>query len=172
MQHKRQGLICEYLHFLVNNVHLVEWVGDSHVRYMYCLVENHLHLLIFKRFYHALYCKKAWDGDNVDDPKEAKEFSGNKAGASDGSKSDKAGDESNITVEVGSELVPKAKGKHKASELVRVAKGRKDGAKCMRTTTGKPVAEVEVKAKPAMKAAAVKTPAKGKTPPKSPSKKK
>ena len=71
----------------------------------------------------------------MDDPKEAEESSDDEAGASDGSESDKAGDKSDTTVEVGSEPVPKAKGKHKATESVRAAKGRKDGAKCMKVAT-------------------------------------
>jgi len=108
----------------------------------------------------------------VDDPEEAKEFGGNKAvaGAGDGSEFDKAGNKSDVTVEVGSKPVPKAKSKHKASKSVGVAKGHKNGAKCMKVAIGKPAAEVEVKVKPTVKAAAAKTPAKDKTPPKSPSK--
>jgi len=56
MQHKQQGLICKYLHFLVDNACLVERVGNSHVGFVYHLVENHLHLLTFKEFFHAPYC--------------------------------------------------------------------------------------------------------------------
>ena len=110
----------------------------------------------------------------MDDPEEVKESSGNKAvaGTGDGSKFNEAGDESNITIKVGNEPVPEAKGKCKASESVGVAKGHKDGAKHTKVTTGKPAAKVEVKAKPTAKAATVKSPAKNKTPPKSPLKKK
>jgi len=75
-------------------------------------------------------------------------------------------------VEVGNEPVPKAKSKHKASESVGAAKSCKDSAKHTKVTTGKHAAEVEVKTKPTAKAAAIKTPAKNKTPPKSPLKKK
>ena len=144
----------------MDNTCLVERVGNSHVGYVYCLVENHSRLLTFKRFYHTLYCKKAWDSDDVGNPEEAEESGGDKAGAGNGSESDKAGNESDVTIEVESEPVLKAKGKHKASESVGVTKGHKDGIKCTKTTTGKP----------ASKAVAVKTPAKGKTPSKSPSK--
>jgi len=118
MQHKQQGLICKYLHFLMNNACLVERVGNSHVGYMYCLVENNPCLLTFKQFYHALYCKQAWDGNNADVSEGAEESGSDKAGAGNGSESDKAGDKSVVTVEVGSELAPKAKGKRKASESV------------------------------------------------------
>ena len=55
----------------------------------------------------------------MDDPEEAKESGGDKAGAGDGSESDKAGNESDVTVEVESEPVLKAKSKCKASESVR-----------------------------------------------------
>jgi len=170
MQHKQQGLIREYLHFFVYNARLVEQVGDSYIGYMYCLVESHLHLLTFKQFYHTPYCKQAQDGDNVDAPKEAEESGGNEAGAGNGSQSDEAGNKSDVTVEVESKPMLKAKGKRKAFELVGAAKGRKDGAKCTKVATSKPSVEVEVKAKLAAKAAVAKTPAKGKAPPKSPSK--
>ena len=170
MQHKRQGLIRDYLHFLVDNARLVERVGDSHVGYVYCLVENKPCLLTFKQFYHAPYCKQAHDSGDADVPEEAKESGGNKAGSSDGSESDKAGDKSDTTVEVGSEPVCKAKRKRKATESVGAAKGRKDGTKRTKVATDKPAAEVEVKAKPAAKAAMAKSPAKDKAPPKSPSK--
>jgi len=123
---------------------------------------------LWRTIHTFLYCKQARDSSDADVPEEAEESGGNKVGSGNGSESNKAGNKSDITVEVGSEPVPKAKSKHKATELVRAAKGRKDGAKHMKVTTGKPAAEV--KAKPAVKAAAVKTPAKGKTPPKSPSK--
>ena len=107
----------------------------------------------------------------MDDPEEAKKSGDDEAaaGAGDGSKSNKAGNKSDVMVEVGNKPVPKAKGKCKS---VRAANGRKDGAKRMKVATGKPAAEVEVKAKPAAKAATVKTPAKNKTPLKSPTKKK
>jgi len=110
----------------------------------------------------------------VDDPEEAKKSGDDEAaaGAGDGSKSNKAGNKSDVTFEVENEPVLKAKGKHKASKSVGVAKGCKDGAKHTKVATGKPAAEVEVKAKPAAKAATVKTPAKNKTPLKSPTKKK
>jgi len=170
MQHKWQGLIRDYLHFCVDNTGLVERVGDSHVGYVYCLVENKPRLLTFKQFYHAPYCKQACDSGNADVPAEAEESGSDEAGSGDGSESDKAGNESDTTIKVGSEPAPKAMGKHKATESVGVAKGRKDGAKRTKVATGKPAAEVEVKAKPAVKAAAVKSPAKGKAPPKSPSK--
>ena len=137
---------------------------------MYCLVENDPRLLTFEQFYHAPYCKEARDGSNADVPEEAKESSSDEAESGDGSESDKAGDKSDVTVKVGSEPAPKAKGKRKATESVRAAKGHKDGAKCTKVTTGKPSAEVEVKAKPAAKAAAVKSPTKEKAPPKSPAK--
>jgi len=176
MQHKWQGLICEYLHFLVDNVCLVEKVGDSHIGFIYCLMENDPRLLTFEDFFHTPYCKVVWDqdDDNVDNPEEAEESDSNKAaaGAGNGSKSDKAGNESDVTVKVGNKPMLEAKGKHKASESVRVAKGHRNGTKHMKVTTGKPTAEVEVKAKPVAKAAAAKSLAKSKTPPKSPLKKK
>ena len=140
-------------------------MGDSHVGYVYCLVENDPRLLTFKQFYHAPYCKQARDSGDTDVPEEAEESGSNEAESSDGSKSDEAGDKSDVTVEVESEPAPKAKGKRKATESVRAAKGRKDGAKCMKVTTGKPAAEVEVKVKPTMK-----SPAKDKAAPKSPAK--
>jgi len=93
MQHKRQGLIQDYLHFLVDNARLVEWVGDSHVGYVYCLVENVPHLLTFEQFYHALYCKQACDSGDADVPEEAKESDGDEAESGNGSESDKAGDQ-------------------------------------------------------------------------------
>ena len=170
MQYKQQGLIHEYLHFLVDNVRLVERVGESHVGYMYRLVENDPRLLTFEQFYHTLYCKQARDSGDADVPEEAEEFSSDEAESSDGSKSDKAGDESDTTVKVGSEPAPKATRKRKATELVRAAKGCKDGAKRTKVATGKPTVEVEVKAKPAVKAAVAKSPAKDKAPPKSPAK--
>ena len=50
MQQKRQGLIREYLHFLVDNTCLVKKVGDSHLGFVYCLVENKPCLLTFEAF--------------------------------------------------------------------------------------------------------------------------
>ena len=154
----------------MNNAHLVERVGNSHVGYVYCLVENDPRLLTFEQFFHAPYCKEARDDGNADVSEEAEESGGNKAESGDGSESDEAGDKSDATVEVGSEPAPEAKGKCKATESVRAAKGCKDGAKCIKVASGKPFAEVEVKAKPAAKAAAVKSPVKEKAPPKSPAK--
>ena len=170
MQHKQQGLIRDYLHFLVDNTRLVERVGNSHVGYVYCLVENDPRLLTFEQFFHAPYCKEARDGGDADVSEEAEESGGDEAESGNGSESDKAGDKSDATVEVGSEPAPEAKGKRKATESVGAAKGRKDGTKRTKVATGKPSAEVEVKAKPAAKAAAVKSPAKEKAPPKSPAK--
>ena len=138
--------------------------------------ENNSYLLTFEDFLHATYCQaaRAQDDDNVDNPEEAKESGGNEAvaGTGNGFESDKAGDKSDLTVEVRNEPVLEAKGKRKASESVGVAKSCKNGAKCIKVTIGKPAAKMEVKAKPAAKTAAVKTPAKDKTPPKSPLKKK
>ena len=116
MQYKQQGLIHEYLHFLVDNVRLVERVGESHVGYMYRLVENDPRLLTFEQFYHTLYCKQARDSGDADVPEEAEEFSSDEAESSDGSKSDKAGDKSDTTVKVESKPAPKAMGKRKATE--------------------------------------------------------
>ena len=154
----------------MDNACLVERVGNSHVGYVYRLVENNPRLLTFEQFFHTPYCKKARDGGDADVSKEAEESGGNKAESGDGSESDEAGDESDATVEVGSEPAPEAKRKRKATESVGAAKDRKDGTKCTKVATGKPFAEVEVKAKPAAKAAAVKSPAKEKAPPKSPAK--
>ena len=64
----------------MNNACLVERVGDSHVGYVYCLVENDLCLLTFEQFYHALYCKQAWNSSNANVPEEAEESSDNKRG--------------------------------------------------------------------------------------------
>ena len=52
MQQKQQGLICKYLHFLVNNAHLVKKVGNSYLGFMYCLVKNKPHLT-FEDFFHT-----------------------------------------------------------------------------------------------------------------------
>ena len=138
MQHKQQGLIREYLHFLVDNARLVKRVGNSHVVFMYCLVENNLHLFTFKDFFHAPYCQavKAQDDNNVDNSEEAEESGGDKAtaGAGNGSEFNKASNESDVTVEMENKPMLKAKGKCKASELVGAAKGHKDGTKCMKVT--------------------------------------
>ena len=113
---------------------------------------------------------QAQDNNNVDDLEEAKESGGNKAvaGASDGSESNRAGNKSDIMVEMENKPVPKAKGKCKASESVRAAKGHKDGAKCIKVATGKPATEVKL----AAKAVITKTYVKGKTPSKFPLKRK
>jgi len=161
----------------VDNTCLVKKVGNSHLGFMY-FVENNPCLHTFEDFFHAPYCQavRAQDDNNVDNSEKAKESSSNKAAVRTGNgsefKSDEAGNESDVMVEVGDKPVPEVKGKCKASESVGVATSRKHGIKCMKVTLGKPVKEEEVKAKPATKAAAAKTPVKGKTPPKSPLKKK
>ena len=161
----------------MDNTCLVKKVGNSHLGFMY-FVENNPCLHTFEDFFHAPYCQavRAQDDNNVDNSEKAKESSSNKAAVRTGNgsefKSDEAGNESDVMVEVGDKPVPEVKGKCKASESVRAAKSRKDGTKRTKVATDKPTAEVEVKAKPVAKAAAAKTTAKGKTPPKFPSKKK
>ena len=83
MQQKLQGLILKYLHFLVNNARLVEKVGNSHLGFMYHLIENKLHLLTFEDFFHATYCQvtRAQDDNDVDDSEKAKKSGGDEAAA-------------------------------------------------------------------------------------------
>jgi len=118
----------------VDNACLVKKVGDSHLGFVYCLVENKPQLLTFEAFFHPPYCQTAKALDNVheNNPNMAEESSGDEAAAGAGSgsesKSDKASTKPNITVEV-EEPMLKTKGKRKASELVGVVRGCKCSTK-------------------------------------------